>query len=99
MAKSSDVLDVINECIADLNKQLPPPERLPPGLDATLIGEGGKLDSLALVTLIASIEQALSERLAIDMPLIDEVIGDYRSETGWTVGSLLQLIVSRQAEE
>lgn len=98
MAKTSDVLDVINECITDLNKQLPQAERLPPGLDATLIGEGGTLDSLALVTLMASIEQALSERLSIDLPLIDEVVGDYSGQTRWTVGSLLQLIVSRQAE-
>jgi len=98
LGNSSDVLDVINECITDLNKQLPVPERLAPGLEATLIGEGGTLDSLALVTLIASIEQALSERLAIDLPLIDEVIGDYRGEAAWTVGNLLELVVSRQAE-
>ena len=98
MDKSSEVLEVINECVAELNRQLPTSERLQVGLDTTLIGEGGTLDSLALVTLIAGIEQALSERLSIDLPLIDDVIGDYRGETVWTIGSLLQFIVSKQAQ-
>lgn len=97
MDKSSEVLDVIFECVAELNKQLLPAERLQPSLDAVLIGEGGTLDSLGLVTLIASIEQSLSEHLSIDLPLIDEVIGDYQTETAWTIGRLQQFITSRQA--
>lgn len=97
MDKSSEVLDVIFECVAELNKQLPPAERLQPSLDAILIGEGGILDSLGLVTLIASIEQSLSEHLSIDLPLIDEVIGDYQAETAWTIGRLQQFITSKQA--
>lgn len=98
MDKSSEVLDVIFACVAELNAQLPPADRLQPSLDTTLIGEGGALDSLALVTLVASIEQALSERLSIDLPLIDEVIGDYQGETVWTIGRLQEFVVSRQAQ-
>ena len=98
MDKSSEVLKVIFECVAELNKQLSPAEKLQPSVNTTLIGEGGTLDSLALVTLVAGIEQSLSERLSIDLPLIDEVIGDYRGETSWTIGRLQEFVVSRQAQ-
>lgn len=97
MDKTSEVLEVIIACVAELNKQLPPGGKLVTSINTTLIGEGGSLDSLALVTLIASIEQSLSERLSIDLPLIDEVIGDYQSDSPWTIGRLQQFITSRQA--
>lgn len=98
MDKSSEVLEVIFGCVAELNKQLPAAERLEASVNTTLIGEGGTLDSLALVTLIADIEQSLSERLSIDLPLIDEVIGDYQGETAWTIGRLQQFVTSRQTQ-
>lgn len=99
MDKSSEILKVIDECVAELNGQLPPGEQLPPGSNVTLIGDGGTLDSLALVTLIASVEQALSDQLSIDLPLIDQVIGNYHGETVWTIGSLLQFIIAQQSTE
>jgi Phosphopantetheine attachment site. len=97
--RSSEVLEVIFGCLAELNKQLPPAEKVVASLDTTLIGEGGSLDSLALVTLIASIEQSLSERLSVDLPLIDEVIGDYQGDSSWTIGRLQQFIISRQTQQ
>ena len=99
MDRSSEILKLINECVAELNGQLPPGERLPSGSDVTLIGDGGTLDSLALVTLIASVEQNLSDQLSIDLPLIDEVIGNHHGETTWTISGLLHFILAQQSLE
>jgi len=80
------------KCIEELNNQLPPESRLQKSLDAILVGEGGTLDSLGLITFIVSLEEALEEETGVHMALLEEELlvdsnGPFR-----TVGSLLGCI-------
>jgi hypothetical protein len=49
---SADVTLQILAAIEELNRQLPPKQRIPVGVDTSLFGEGGRLDSLGLINLL-----------------------------------------------
>ena len=77
------------KCIEELNNMLPPESRLQKSLDAILVGEGGTLDSLGLITLIVSLEEALEEEIGTHTAFLEEEFlvdsnGPFR-----TVGSLV----------
>ena len=83
------------KCIEELNRQLPPESKLKNSLDAILVGEGGALDSLGLITLIVSLEEAVQEETGICMELLEEELlidseGPFR-----TVGSIVNWIISK----
>ena len=53
-----------------------------------LFGEGGLLDSMALVSLVIAVEQTLEERYAVGVALADEKALSQRSSPYRTVGTL-----------
>ena len=93
MSRSDDILGMIFACIETLNNQLPADAKLPKDISTVLTGDGGVLDSLSLVTLIADIEQELVTRFGIHRPLLDEVVGDY-SGGAWTLEKLQNYILA-----
>lgn len=56
--------------------------------DTRLFGEGGLLDSMALVSLVVAVEQAIEERHGVPVALADEKALSQRSSPYRTVGSL-----------
>ena len=68
----SSVQAVILDCIAEYNKQLGPNEQIEVSSDTVIVGEGGGLDSLTIITLLVSIETALADKLGIQRQLLDE---------------------------
>lgn len=79
-----DILDVILNAVDELNRQLPEAARLARDRSALLIGKGGILDSLSLITLMVGIEERLQARLGLSLALLDEEMlaqpeGHYRS--------------------
>jgi D-alanine--poly(phosphoribitol) ligase subunit 2 len=83
------------QCIEELNRQLPSEAKLQTSLDTILVGEGGVLDSLGLITFIVSLEEALLEETGSHMALLKEELlvdseGPFR-----TVGSMVSWIISK----
>ena len=90
----SSVESVVYKCIEELNRQLPAELKLQSSLDAILVGEGGVLDPLGLITLIVSLEEAMEEVGVHTTLLEEEFLVDSKGPLR-TVGSLIDLIVSK----
>ncbi len=58
------------------------------GSDTRLFGEGGLLDSMALVSLVIAVEQAIGEKYGAAVALADEKALSQRSSPYRTVSSL-----------
>jgi acyl carrier protein len=63
---------------------------VPAGLDADvrLFGQDGLLDSMALVSLVVSLEQLIEEKYGVPIALADEKALSQRSSPYRTIGSL-----------
>lgn len=66
-----------------------------PTADTALYGEGGALDSMALVNLIADIEDALSEKFEIEIALADEKAMSAKNSPYRNVRSLTDAVIER----
>jgi acyl carrier protein len=60
----------------------------PLGADTRLFGEGGLLDSIALVSLVVAIEQSIEESYGRPISLADEKALSQRSSPYRTIGTL-----------
>lgn len=86
------VLDAIYSAVDEVNDQLPPEKRLAKDRDTVLVGEGGALDSLGLLSFLASTEDIVRDVCGIDVSLtVEDAPLD---ETGplHTLGSLADFI-------
>ncbi len=63
---------------------------VPQTLDANtrLFGEGGLLDSMALVSLVIAVEQAMEDKYSVAVALADEKALSQRSSPYRTIGTL-----------
>lgn len=59
-----------------------------PGSDTRLFGEGGLLDSMALVSLVVAVEQLIDEQLGAAVALADEKALSQRNSPYRSIGSL-----------
>jgi D-alanine--poly(phosphoribitol) ligase subunit 2 len=59
-------------------------------VDTTLLGQGGILDSLGLVSLIVSLEQAIEDECGVSISLADERAMSETRSPYRTVGSLAE---------
>lgn len=74
----------------ELNQQLPEGGKLTKSPETILVGEGGALDSLGLITLLVNIEEALNAKHNISAPLLDELMAEHSGEHPFhTIASLL----------
>jgi len=80
-------LDVVNGTRA-------PDEQLPKTPDVALAGDGGSLDSLALVTLVLAVERAAAAATGTGVSLLDEQ-ADPRMSAYRTPSTLASLLVER----
>jgi D-alanine--poly(phosphoribitol) ligase subunit 2 len=92
---SKAIEQIIFKCIEELNRQLSPESKLQNSLDAILVGEGGALDSLGLITLIVSLEEAVQEETGICMALLEEELLVDSEGPFHTVGSIVNWIISK----
>ncbi len=56
--------------------------------DTRLFGEGGLLDSLALVSLVISVEQGIEERFGVRVEIADDKALSQKNSPYRTIGSL-----------
>ncbi|NBB77892.1 MAG: hypothetical protein GVY36_00335 [Verrucomicrobia bacterium] len=66
-----------------------------PSPESTLYGENGALDSMALVNLIADIEDALAERYGLSIALADEKAMSAKNSPYRSVSSLTDAVMER----
>jgi len=96
-ASSAAISEAVYACIDQVNRMLPHEARLAKDPSTVLVGEGGVLDSLALINLLVNLEEALRSRLGLECAVLDEALlsdleGPYRS-----VGQLAAWIAERAA--
>ena len=84
------VENVINCAIDRLNELLPTGESLCKEKTTTLLGRGGRLDSMGFVNLIVALEEELEKQLGITATLADEVTMDGQGLS--TVGELHEVL-------
>jgi acyl carrier protein len=84
------VENVINCAIDRLNELLPTGESLSKEKTTTLLGQGGRLDSMGFVNLLVALEEELEKQLGITATLADEVTMDGQGLS--TVGELHELL-------
>lgn len=70
-ATREELVDIIYQSLNRLNEQLPDGNQIQKSMDATLVGEGGGLDSLGLVNFIALIEEECANKYGTGVSLTD----------------------------
>jgi D-alanine--poly(phosphoribitol) ligase subunit 2 len=89
------ILELLYGCIDTANRMLPSDAKLLKSPNTVLVGNNGVLDSLALITLLVDIEDALRTNLGVECPLIEDDLladaqGPYRS-----IATLAEWITTR----
>jgi acyl carrier protein len=79
------IVDATRELSAEQGIEI----KQPLGPDTRLFGEGGLLDSMALVSLVIAIEQAVEEKYDTNVALADEKALSQRSSPYRTIGTLV----------
>ncbi len=86
------ILDIIITQAKELNEELTNKIPVGQGPDAPLFGKGGVLDSVALVTLIVAVEQAVEDEFDAALTIADEKAMSQKTSPFRTVGSLADYV-------
>tara|TARA_B100001057_G_scaffold500435_1_gene615477 strand:+ start:10346 stop:10624 length:279 start_codon:yes stop_codon:yes gene_type:complete len=89
------ILDIIYKCSENLNKQLPEEGRLTLSKATPIIGDNSVLDSLGIVMLVVSVEEAVA-RQGIDCSLVDVLTSETGNPPFTTMGDLAEWIEKRR---
>ena len=93
MSDRSQILEAVYIAVANTNQALPDDGKIVPKETSLINGARSKLDSLAFVSLMVSIEQEV-ESVAGSCPSLVEVFSDPASEIS-TLGEIVDFIVNR----
>jgi acyl carrier protein len=88
MTLDKELIELISRHLKDLESDLGTPLDNDPDAETALFGEGGRLDSMGLVTLVLDVEQAIQDRFGKAISLADEKAMSQRHSPYATVGSL-----------
>jgi acyl carrier protein len=86
------ILPIIYAALKDAGEELGKPELSRPGPETHLYGRSGLLDSLALVNLLADIEQRVADDLGKAITLADERAMSQKRSPFATAGTLADYI-------
>lgn len=94
-ASTEKILELLYACIDTANRMQPSAAKLSKTPDTVLVGDSGVLDSLALISLLVDLEDALRTNLGVECSLIEDDLladaqGPYRS-----IATLVELIAAR----
>ncbi|ABK42676.1 hypothetical protein Mmc1_0149 [Magnetococcus marinus MC-1] len=94
--QQATIAAILAEAITELNRQLPAESRLQSQDSETiLVGEGGVLDSLSLITLFVAVEEQLQEQLDLSLSLLDAMADEGNMAHFHTLGRLTQWLVEQ----
>jgi acyl carrier protein len=88
------IIEVIYRAIDDLNAAQPADAKIDKSPVSVLFGQGGKLDSLGLMTLILQVEQHAQESIGRSVSLTDERAMADSGAVFRTVGTLADYILA-----
>ena len=86
--------EIIYEVLDDLNDEIESEELEHPSRETKLFGEEGVLDSLALVSAITDIEEAVREEFGKNITIADEKAMSMKRSPFSTVGTLADYVES-----
>jgi acyl carrier protein len=66
-----ELIDIIYQCLGEVNEQLPNDRQIQKSPDASLVGRAGGLDSLGFVNFIALVEEKCAHKYGIAVSLMD----------------------------
>ena len=95
MSKKDEIEALIIESVRLLAEDFEIESLASPNAESVLYGIRGSLDSIALVNLIADIEDAISEKFSISISLTDEKAMSARHSPYRSVTSLVEAVVER----
>jgi len=98
MPNRSEIETLILESVRQLAEDFEIKTLLNPQADSALYGNAGPLDSMALVNLIADIEEAVSENFDASIALADEKAMSAKSSPYRNVSSLTDATMERIAQ-
>jgi acyl carrier protein len=84
------IQNIVSGAIDRLNELLPTGQSLPKERTTTLLGLGGRLDSMGFVNLLVALEEELEKQLGITATLADEVTLDGQGLS--TIGELHEFL-------
>jgi len=94
----NQILEIIYQAIDEINTERDVADQLTKTETTVILGSDGKLDSLGLVNLIVSLEEAINDTLDIEITLADERAMSLESSPFKTVASLADYIQVLVAE-
>ena len=86
------VVGVVYEVVDEINESILKENKLDKTCETVLLGEGGKLDSLGIVTLITAIEQKIEDEFGVLITLADENAMSQVDSPFETIGKLADYI-------
>ncbi len=92
MDQLSSITSTVMNCVTQLNRQLAVGDRLGISPDSIVMGDGGTLDSLGLITLFVNIEQELASKHGLSCPLLDTATSEENPDAMRTLGRLVEWI-------
>ncbi len=87
-----NIVQILDECIDELNEQLNKEQRLSKTPETPLLGNGGGLDSLGFVNLVALVEEKCQERFGRSLVLAESDAKQGTRNPFDTVGTLAEYI-------
>jgi hypothetical protein len=85
---SRALTEILFESVDEANQVLGQEHQLRKTLDESLIGEGGRLDSMGLVIFLAIVEETLQSRLGTSVTIVDDRAMSARSSPFRSLGTL-----------
>lgn len=92
VAKRERIIETIYKAVDELNRQRPKEQHLEKSADTVLFGKSGKLDSLGLINLIATVEQKTEEEFKVKITLANETAMTQMDSIFKTIGTLSDYI-------
>ena len=91
----SDILQSIYDTVEEVNRQLPNEQQLQRSPDTIIVGDGGVLDSLGVISFLVALEDRLSRETGNAITLLDEEIISESDGSLKTIGHIEQFIISK----
>jgi acyl carrier protein len=95
MPDSAEIESLVIKSVQMLAKDFEIDALTEPTTDSLLYGEGGPLDSMALVNLVADIEDALHEEYSVNVTLTDEKALSAKRSPFRSIANLCNAITER----
>ena len=93
--REPDVTSAVFRAVERVNEVLAPSQQLAPSRDSLLLEDGTKLDSLAVINVLLSVEDEIRDTFGREITLTgEESDGDIRPESLRTIGTLIEALES-----